>query len=528
MPLALLVPGAAATAATAFAGVPQSTPPRLRAPTRGGAAFSAGAGGGVAQEAAESGDVAAATGQARQGLPLAAGAAAAVIAAAGGFLRRRRLARSSAAVALHAEGVQAKRSVAKETLARLRMRAPKKGKAKVVKKKMPPAPDPWELDEENRKIFPWPKSFAEIVQTAAYSAMEMFMTGETRVEVCFPPLPLADLDWNTCDVSQTRVVDSNIQHAIAFSKLIIKDKKLFPKLDSEEAYEAACAGASVEQPDQIEELLERRFKRRESTGDMRRTVRILFPNKPDMLRARDIHYEKWRKMDRPELLRRGYYNEVNEESWPGPFEDVFVYIMCQEAGELPKIRNYVEKADAVAKKQGRVLRHIVFNLNLNKLRSDIYFFKTVVPFRPGLATPKVHFDFLSTFRNAYFIRFGKYTLTVLRDPFNVDYSGAMYHAFPSPWQIFMQDTDGTYRTIDVQEKRPSIICLKRRLQRAFGLSSDTGLVEDRTMDDVYRTEKPVPGTLAKPTNQTLREGFGDAQWWEDEFEEEISDKWRLA
>ena len=25
-------------------------------------------------------------------------------------------------------------------------------------------------------------------------------------------------------------------------------------------------------------------------------------------------------MDRPELLRRGYYNEVNEDAWPGPFE----------------------------------------------------------------------------------------------------------------------------------------------------------------------------------------------------------------
>merc|ERR1719401_836082 len=104
LPLALLVPGAAATAATAFAGVPQSSPPRPRAPTRGGAVYATSAGGGVAQEAAES------------GLPLAATAAAAVTAAAGGFLRRRRLARSSASVALHAEGVKARRSVAKETL----------------------------------------------------------------------------------------------------------------------------------------------------------------------------------------------------------------------------------------------------------------------------------------------------------------------------------------------------------------------------------------------------------------------------
>lgn len=424
-----------------------------------------------------------------------------------------------------------KRSVAKETLARLRNRAPRGSKeaeaAPAVKKKMPPKPDPWELDELGNRVFPWPKSFAEIVQTSAYSTMELFMTGETRLEVCFPPLPLADLDWNNCDVSETRVVDSNIQHAIAFSKLVIKDLRDFPKLDVAEAIKAATAGAPPQQPDKINELLDRRFKKREAE-DMRRTVRILFPNKPDMLRARDIHYEKWKKMDRPELLRRGYYNEVNEETWPGPFEDVFVYIIAQEAGELTKVRNYVEKADAVATKQGRVLRHVLFNLNLNKLRSDIQFYRTVVPFRLGNATPQVHSDFLATFRNAYLIRFGKYTMSLLRDPFNIDYTGAMYHAYPSPWQIFMQDTDGSYRTVDVQDKRPTIVALKRKLQRAFGLMQDAGLPEDTTSDDVYRPANERPGTIAKPESQLLREGFGEWQWWEADFEKEISAKWRIA
>jgi len=395
-----------------------------------------------------------------------------------------------------------------------------------VAKKMPPKPDPWELDEEGRRIFPWPKSFAEIVQTSAYSAFELFMTGETRVEVDFPPLPLADLDWNNCDVSETRIVDSNIQHAIAFSKFIVKDPRAFPKLDPKKAVEAAAAGAQPQEPDKISEVLKQRFKKRDS--DPARTVKILFPNKPDMLRARDIHWEKWRKMDRPELLRRGYYNEVNDDTWEGPFEDVYVYIIAQEAGELPKIRNYVEKADAVAARQGRVLRHVLFNLNCNKLRSDIQFFKSVVPFRPGLATPKVHYDFVSTFRNAYFIRFGKYNLSVLRDPYNIDYTGATYHAFPSPWQIFMQDGDGSYRTIDVQDRRPSLITLNRRLQRAFGLMQDAGLPEDASTDDVYRPRSTRPGTIQKPGQQVVREGFGDAMWWEAAFDEEISDKWRLA
>lgn len=470
-------------------------------------------------------------GASRNGL-LAASASAAIGVAALSSRRGRLLRRRTATFATTdaAPAQEASRSIAKETLARLRSRSPRTAPPREVgpKKKMPPTPDPWVEDEEGRKIFPWPKSFAEIVSTAAYSTLGLFQEGETRIEVCFPPLPLADLDWNTCDVSETRVVDSNIQHAIAFAKLIIKDPKPFPKLDAEKTAEMARAGMPPQQPDTIAELLERRFKKRPE-GDLGRTVRILFPNKLDMLRARDIHYEKWRKMDRPELLRRGYYNEVNEEAWPGPFEDVFVYIVAQEAGELPKIRNYVEKADAVATRQGRVLRHVIFNLNLNKLRSDIRFYKTVIPFKPGLATPRVHYDFFATFRNAYLIRFGKYTLTVLRDPYNINYVGAMYHAYPGPWQIFMQDEgDGTYRTIDISEKRPAVVAMKRKLQRAFGLMQDAGLPEDPSSDDVYRPRNLKAGTIEKPVEQVAREGFGDAQWWELDIEEECSDKWRLA
>jgi hypothetical protein len=394
---------------------------------------------------------------------------------------------------------------------------------------MPPTPDPFELDEDGRRIYPWPKSFAEIVQTASYGATNLFMQGETRVEVDFPPLPLADLDWNTCDATETRVVDSNVQHAIAFSKLLIKDSQQLPKLDPKKAVEDASAGAPMQEPDKISDMLERKF-RKAPERSMKKAVRIIFPKKPDMLRARDIHYDKWRKMENPEQLRRGYYNEVNEVSWPGPFEDIFVFVTPTTTGDLQAIRNYVEKCDAVAQKQGRVIRYVIFNLNCNKLRSDIKFFSTVSPFRIGNASPQVHFDFISTFRNAYFIRFGKYTMSLLRKPFNMNYTGACYHVAPGPWQIFMQDQDGSYRTVDVQDKRPSILALKRRLQRAFGLARDAGLPDDPILDDCYKPRTQKAGTIDKNEGQILAEGFGDFQWWEGEeaMDQEISDKWRLA
>ncbi|CAE7661563.1 GIP [Symbiodinium sp. CCMP2456] len=187
-----------------------------------------------------------------RGGPSGLAAAAAVLVA--GIVAKR----SATAVALRAAGTstgkkkKSGRSIAKETLARLRSRSPRKSpKSEGARKKMPPAPDPWELDEEGRKIFPWPKSFAEIVQTAAYSTMNLIMEGETRLEVCFPPLPLADLDWNLCDVTETRVVDANIQHAIAFAKLIIKDRRSFPQMNAEQALKAATEGAELQEPDKI-------------------------------------------------------------------------------------------------------------------------------------------------------------------------------------------------------------------------------------------------------------------------------------
>jgi hypothetical protein len=394
---------------------------------------------------------------------------------------------------------------------------------------MPAAPDPYTLDEEGRRIYPWPKSFAEIVQTSCYATMNLLLQGETRVEVCFPPLPLADLDWNTCDVAETRIVDANIQHAIAFAKLIIKDDRSLPNLNAEDTAKKVQMGAPMQNADEVSEMLKKRFKKR-SERMSAKTVRILFPNKPDMLRARDIHYDKWRKMERPELLRRGYYGEVNEDNWPGPFEDVYVYVVPQASGDLTQIRNFVEKADAVATRQGRVLRHVLFNLNLNKLRGDIEFAQVVVPLRPGLATPKVQYDFLSTFRNSFFIRFGKYTMTLLRKPFNINYTGACYHVHPGPWQYFMQDGDGTYRTVDVSDKRPTILALKRRMMRAFGLARDAGLPDDPVLDDVYKPRNQKAGTIDKTLGQVAGEGFGDFQWYEgyEAMDEEVSDKWRLA
>merc|ERR1712178_282808 len=107
----------------------------------------------------------------------------------------------------------------------------------------------------------------------------------------------------------------------------------------------------------------------------------------------------------------------------------------------------------------------------------------------------------------------------------IDYSGATMRAYPSPWQIFMQDKDGTYRVIDIADKRPSITGMKRKLIRAQGLARDQGLpVHDVTEDDIYVEVNPDNfGSMQKTVTTTAREGFGVGQWWEMSFDEECSD-----
>lgn len=385
----------------------------------------------------------------------------------------------------------------------------------------------WWKDADGNRIYNWPKSFAEIITQAADSTLTLLKEGHTRVEVDFPPLPLADLDWNVCDTGETRVVDSNIVHCIAFTKLLLKNQDKFAKPTGKIVKMETERDAAE---DDIAALLKRKFSKPETRDpQLERAARVVFSSKVEMLRARDIHYNKWQKFRRPDLLRRGYLNEVNEEDWPGPFEDLYVYVSLQDASDLNEVRKHVRKVDAVAKKQGRTVRHVLFNLNLNKLRGDIEFYKTVAGVRPNLATPKIQFDFLASFRNAYFIRFGKYSMSVIRPPWVIDYSGATMRSYPSPWQIFMQDKDGTYRVVDISEKRPTIMAMKRKLIRAWGLARDQGIpVHDATEDDIYAEADPSNfGSMQKNLAQSAREGFGQGQWWELGFDEECSEAWRL-
>eukprot|EP00435_Cladocopium_sp_Y103_P018493 s244_g4.t1 len=137
-----------------------------------------------------------------------------------------------------------------ETLARLRSRSPRTTPKGQAKKKMPPAPDPYELDLGTGV-------FLTRDAISALRTMNLIMEGETRIEVCFPPLPLADLDWNICDLTETRTLGAGHGEVSRNRGTALKK---------------AQEGAPVQEPDKIKGLLERRFKKKPE-GDLGRTAR---------------------------------------------------------------------------------------------------------------------------------------------------------------------------------------------------------------------------------------------------------------
>ncbi|CAJ1442202.1 unnamed protein product [Effrenium voratum] len=70
---------------------------------------------------------------------------------------------------------------------------------------------------------------------------------------------------------------------------------------------------------------------------------------------------------------------------------------------------------------------------------------------------------------------------------------------------------------------------RRKLQRANSLWRDVGLPEDESKDDIYKSvDIKAAGTINKTVLQFFKEGGGEALWWEEGFDEEVSRKWRLA
>ncbi|XP_020970307.1 protein LOW PSII ACCUMULATION 3, chloroplastic-like [Arachis ipaensis] len=65
----------------------------------------------------------------------------------------------------------------------------------------------------------------------------------------------------------------------------------------------------------------------------------------------------------------------------------------------------------------------------------------------GFPPKDLYYRFLSQFTPVFYIRIREYSKTVAIAPYIVNYSGAVFRQYPSPWQVMLKQADGSYACI---------------------------------------------------------------------------------
>lgn len=169
--------------------------------------------------------------------------------------------------------------------------------------------------------------------------------------------------------------------------------------------------------------------------------------------------------------------------------DIYFFVNASTV-ELPLMRTFIEE------KLGSEIPAVTFNLELDTLRSDLGLF--------GFPSKEVHYDFLTSFLPAYYIRQRDYSKTIAEPPYVCNYSGMLFREYPAPWQVMLRQSDGTYACVAEDSERFTLFDVKEELATAAGLNTEA---EGSAMS-------------------FLRKGYKRATWWEEELDDEKSSLWR--
>ncbi|XLR04731.1 hypothetical protein S83_070929, partial [Arachis hypogaea] len=159
---------------------------------------------------------------------------------------------------------------------------------------------------------------------------------------------------------------------------------------------------------------------------------LVFPDKPEKRRAFELFKSA---LDSNDGITIGSldmntldfdFEDENEDRWKSNEPpSLYIFLNCSMC-ELANIEKYVEKF-AVSTPT------LLFNLELDTLRVSIEF---TVPIRPfGLPSQRFVLPLPFTIHS------------VAIAPYIVNYSGAVFRQYPSPWQVMLKQADGSYACI---------------------------------------------------------------------------------
>jgi len=283
--------------------------------------------------------------------------------------------------------------------------------------------------------------------------------GYKLLEVEFPPLPADKLE--SASTSAYDVSDANLRLALDFGKRFVDD---------------GYGTVVLALPDLIEK--DRIVEMCGESDRIANGMRVGAIKDADNV---NLIERLWMKSDPVSAVRE---------------EDGMFIVLGASAQELPDVEKLVELAG------DRPV--ILFNLKLDVSRGDLGL--------PAFPSKALHFRFLSRVFPAYYLRTRSYSRNVPRPPYLVNFSGALYKAYPGKWQVLLDGAGEGYTRVATLDERPPL-----------GKVRDL-LTENVEIDGIKIVDAAAPPA---PLMNLLRKGYKSTTWWEEDYAKQVSNNWRL-
>ena len=127
---------------------------------------------------------------------------------------------------------------------------------------------------------------------------------------------------------------------------------------------------------------------------------------------------------------------------------------------------------------------------------------------------------------AFYIRPRDYSKTVPTPPFLINYSGALFRAYPGPWQVMLKQDDGAYACVAEDRLRYTLGEAKEEMAGAMGLGDEAGGGGAGGRAGGGGSGPDGEQTRGDKVRDILVRGVRQSTWWEDAFEEEEVHDWR--
>lgn len=304
-----------------------------------------------------------------------------------------------------------------------------------------------------------PQSFAQCINQAQLSAAAAIADGNRLIEVEFPPLPQDILEDSSSSAED--ITRANTRLSIDFAKFFATEqgKKvaiLYP--------DAAECGLATE---------------------MQGTAKP-FPG-VELHSIRQANVAEATSIDG---FVMGLFGKAKGNVQVVEGCDMYVAVIFS-AQELPELEDLAQKEPEKP--------IVFFNLRLDTQRGDLGLL--------GFPSKDLHFRFLSQIKPAYYLRPRSYARSLPRPPYLLNYQGALFRAYPGPFQSLLDRGTGSYRRVQTQELKPALGEFKEQLNNALEL----GLDKDGNKNEAV---------------SFFRTGYKTMTWWEEQTEKEASINWR--